>query len=65
MFKVNHKDSRILVSLLLTLNVFTPSSSVAIVHHEHINVYPRVLSCVNIITQSIKISKCFISHHSK
>ena len=35
-------------------------SSVAIVRYEQINVCRGVFSCVNIITQSIKISRCFI-----
>ena len=42
MFKVNGKDTRTtpcvdLVSLSLTLNMFTPSSSVSIVKSENVN----------------------------
>ena len=42
MFKVNDKDTRttpcvVLVSLSLTLNMFTPSSSVSIVKSENVN----------------------------
>ena len=38
MFKVNNKDTRtILVSLLLTLNIFTPCSSVSIVNFGEVN----------------------------
>ena len=41
MLKVNNKDTRttlgvVLVSLLLTLNNFTPCSSVSIVNFEHV-----------------------------
>ena len=40
MFKVNNKDTRItpLASLLSTLNIFTPCSSVSIVNFTHVNV---------------------------
>ena len=39
MFKVNNKDAIgvVLVSLLLTLNIFIPCSSVSIVNFEHVN----------------------------
>ena len=38
MFKVSNKDVNgvVLVSLSLTLNIFTPSSSVSIVNFEHV-----------------------------
>ena len=35
MFKVNDKDT-VLVSLLLTLNIFPPCSGVCIVNFEHV-----------------------------
>ena len=38
----------------------TSFSSVAFVRYEQVNVCHGVLSCVNIITQSIKMSRCFI-----
>ena len=37
-----------------------PFSSVAIVHYEQMFVCWGVLNCVNIITQSIKMSRCLI-----
>ena len=39
MFKVNNKDTNgvVLVSLLLTLNIFQPCSSVSIVNFELVN----------------------------
>ena len=41
MFKVNNKDSRttpvVLVSLLLTLNIFPPCSSVSVDNFEQVN----------------------------
>ena len=42
MFKVRHQNDAIgvvLVSLLLTLNYFTPCSSVSIVNFEQLNAY--------------------------
>ena len=38
MFKVNNKDTNsvVLVSLLLTLMIFTPGSSVSVVNFEHV-----------------------------
>ena len=52
MFKVNNKDTRttpgiILVSLLLTLNIFSPCSSVSIVNFKHVTagwVFSRYLA---------------------
>ena len=45
MYKVNNKDTRkkdvidvALMPFLLTLNIFTPFSSVSIVHFEQVNV---------------------------
>ena len=49
--KVNNKDTRmtpgiILVSLLLTLTIFTPSFSVSIVNIEHLNAnWEKPVSC--------------------
>ena len=46
MFKVNNKDTVVLVSLLLTLNTFQPRSSVSIVNSKHL--IPRwVVSLLN------------------
>ena len=39
---------------------FRPFLSVSIVHYEQINICQELFSCVNIITKSLKMSKCFI-----
>ena len=36
MFRVNNKDTVVLVSLILTLNNFKPCSSVSVVNFEHV-----------------------------
>ena len=40
-------------------------SSVSIVDFELVNICRGALSCVNIITQSLMMSRCSIQHHSK
>ena len=54
MFKVNNEDARttpgvVLVSLLLNLNIFTPSSNVSIVNLEHV-IAGWVYTSFNLVT---------------
>ena len=39
--------------------------SVSIVHYEQINVWQELLFCVNIITQSLKMTRCFIQNSTR
>ena len=49
-----------LVFLLITLNILHTFSGVSNIDFEEVNVYWGALSCVNIITQSLKMTRCYI-----
>ena len=54
----DHND--VLLSLLLTLNIFYSYFSISIVDFEQENVCRRVPSCSNFIAESLKMSRYFI-----
>ena len=62
MFKVDNGKSRELSGVFIVNfeHISHLFFSVSIVDFEQVNVCRGALSCVNIITQSLKISKCCI-----